>query len=285
MTAMQKLLWPDQTRRIATAGLDAVFGPVVRLDDAAALRTPVAMLEAYGLGEWAPYGEDPAFVDVLRFETTPLTTLSAPEPAPAHVPWPTYATGFLPAAGAIVPLWRLTHTRVPTGAEVWRLHATGQREPLVAYAGPAFGWKGVDAYVAPEQFIGPRAVWKDLELPAAFLPDDHEQVELVALGPSGPEGFEQVRPQVWRRVVPVAACTRVFELLLTCRWRGQPARVLQSVGDRAVLLVEAHDVGWAERARDEESVDMLEPGIWRAVVAISELEDSGGSTIELPRRR
>lgn len=257
---LQKLLPPAVTRLIADEGHALVRGAVVRAVDATALTTPAALWAAHG---WQAEGEI-EYADVLRFVAPPLTSLEAPA---------AYPTGFL-QGDAVVPVWWLEPTRVPTGAELWRVSADGEQRLASAYAGPALGWRGARGYTPPVELVGPRAVFEGREYPAGFMPDP-SRIELVALGDAPLADAEEVRPGVRRRIVAVSACERVFELRLTCVWRGVPWRILQSAGDRVLLSL------LGDRTPDDLSgMAVLEPGAYEAVAPLAEITEQMGTTLE-----
>lgn len=272
---LQKLLMPWLSRAVVEQGYSAIGGPVVVAADAAELGTPETLLRAYGFdAPGSPFGESPPYVDVIRFPTHPLMALEKPE-ARGERPWPTYDSGFL-RGDVVAPVWMLERTRAPTGAELWRIAATGQQQLLSSYGGPALGWQGARGYFPPIHFVGPRAVWEGEEYPADFTPD-RRGVELVHVGQQPRAGFEAVRPQISRRIVTVGECDRVFDLVLTARWREVPVRILQRAGDQALLLLLGDDPEDVRRL----GADEVEPGIFEATAPAGELTDTSGTTREL----
>ena len=276
---MQKLLVPWVSTAIVEQGHSVVEGPVVRAGDAAGLDTPEKLLAAYGFeGPASPWGAEPQpYVDVLRFPVEPLMRLETPPADEVERPWPTYPRGFL-RGDSLVPVWMLERTRVPVGTEFWRIAHTGEQKALSVYDGPALGWRGAPGYFPPLHVVGPRAEWHGLDLPAAFLPEG--RIELVHVGDQAPAPeFEQVRPQVWRAEVPLAACDRVFEVVLTATVDGVPVRVLQQAGDQALVLLLTDDPAAAELLGAGEA----EPGIFEGVVPAGKLEGVEGAMRQLER--
>ena len=277
---LQKLLVPRVSSAIVSQGHSAVEGPVVRATDATPLGTPAALLAAYGFdGDDSPWGSArPAHVDVLRFPVEPLMQLDVPQDV-GERPWPTYPTGFL--HGRVpVPVWLLQRTRVPVGTEFWRIKDTGEQRALSVFAGPAIGWRGAQGYFPPLHLVGPRATWRGADHPAAFQPDG-TGLELVTLTRDQvPEPFEQVRPGVWRAVLPVADCERVFEAVLTAEADGVPVRLLQRTSEESLVLLLDPD---PQRVRRLEARE-IEPGIFEAVVATDTLTKPSGVERELPVR-
>jgi hypothetical protein len=268
VTLLEKLLMPAQAQRVVEEGLDVVGGPVVRAEDVQG-RTAAQRVAAYGLeGERFPFGPDPEFVDVLQFETSPLMVLRVPDDRTER-PWPTYPFGFLRDA---TPVWDLDLTRVTVGARYVRIGRDGSHRVFSEYDGAARGWRGARGYTPPLWLAGPRATWHGLDLPASYSADQ-TAVELVWVGDEGvPTGFEQARPRIHARQVPVTECESVFEVVLTGRWRDAPVRVLQQAGQQALLLLSEPDV---------ESVDRLgarawEPSLFAALAPSDELQDVTG---------
>ena len=270
MTVLEKLLVPEVSRRIVEQGYDALTGPVYRPDDLIGL-TPAERVAALGLdGEGGPFGEAPEHVDVVRFGTNPLMDLRVPTDAPGldDVPWPTYETGFLRNAA---PVWVLTMTRMPVSARYIRIAADGTEREFSRFNGAARGWQGAKGYFPPLHLIGPRAKFGTLDLPASYTADQ-QSVELVWVGDDDvPEGFTQTRPRVHARVVPVSEC-EVFEIAIVARWREHRVRVLQQVGEQALVLVTPASLADVE----EMGATQVEPGIFQATVPAAELEDTQG---------
>jgi hypothetical protein len=245
-----------------------VGGHVARAVDVAEL-SPSQAVEAWGLQyDGSPFRPDAESIDVLRFAVHPLMKLTTP--APSERPWPTYPLGYL-YRPAMAPVWRLDRTRVPVHAELWRRSMSGE-QLLAQFAGPATGWRGSRGYFPPVHLVGTRAKWNDLDVPAEILPDG-ASVELASVGPDAPAGWEQVRPQVWRRVVPRSEVSELFEVVFTCRYRDVPCRVLQRTPRESRLLLLDDDPQVA-RALGADEVDV---GTFEATVATSELSDIGGT--------
>ncbi|WP_156138803.1 hypothetical protein [Microbacterium mangrovi] len=271
MTALQKLLFPATTAAYLRQGSSLLAGPVVRIADAIGWRTPVEVLSAYGLDAAGVES-----VDVLRFENTPLTRLSVPQAGDA-TSVAGYDLGFLRGPGAgVVPVWDVAPTTVPRDSELWRIHADGKQELISAYAGPAFGWRGTGVFVPPTMIPGPRAQWHGAEYAASWTDPGH--LEIVTLAETAPDGFEQTRPNVFRRVVEAAECSRIFEVSFTSVWRGAiRCTMLQSNQEQAAVLLHCD----AQTAADAGAV-ALEPGVFWHLVPQAELTEVSGTTSELP---
>ncbi|MFJ4173036.1 hypothetical protein [Microbacterium sp. NPDC089696] len=267
-TPLQKLIWPTTEQAYLRDGSALLAGPVVRIADAIGWTTAPQVLTAYGLD--AP---DAPSVDVLRFRPSPLAQLRVPSPgSPAAVAG--HGNGFLRGAG-VVPVWDIAPTEVPQGAEIWRIFADGRQELVSAYGGPAFGWRATAVFAPPSMVVGPRAEWQGAEYRVSWI--DETTVELVTVGETAPEGFEQSRPHVFRRVVAAAECSRFFEDSFSAVWNGDVrCRVMQFAEDEASVLLSVN----AERAAALEAVE-LEPGVYWKVVPRAELSEIRGVATEL----
>lgn len=275
MTVLEKLLMPAGMQRIVEQGYDALSGPVYRAEDLFGA-SPAERVAAHGLqGDEFPFGPDPDHVDVIRFGTNPLMDLQIPGP-PQNTgsrPWPTYDKGFLLNAKAV---WELRMTRVPVGARFVRVGRDGTEREFSRYDGAAWGWQRAKGYFPPLHLIGPRAKWQGLDLPASYTADQHS-VELVWVGDERvPEGFTPARPRTHSRVVPVAECESVFEVVIHARWRDAAVRVLQQAGQETLLLLTDPTVESITRL----GAVALEPSLFQATAPASEVSDVEGVTLE-----
>lgn len=233
-----------------------------------------ATLARWGFEEGAsPFGTDA--VHVMTFPAHRLMQLTSPTNCPAR-PWPTYPSGFL-AAPPIIPVWWLQRTRTPRGTVLWRVEPDGERIAVARYEGLARGWRGARGYLPPTDFVGMRAEWGGADLPAEFV-DGETAVELVALAPTRPPGFEAARPMTWVRTVPLAGLARLFELTLTCRHDEYDWRIIGQRSDVAVLELRDNDPTVA-RTLGARQVDV---GVFESEVRRSELVDVSGHTREIP---
>jgi hypothetical protein len=268
---LQKVVTPWVSQAFYNQGYYHLGGPVARAVDVAALTTPAEILDAWGLRyDGSPFDADADFVDVLRFRVHPLMALTNPVDSPER-PWPTYTTGFLTGAGVVAPVWVLERTRVPAGAELWRIERDGQQRLLTAFTGPARGWAGAVGYFPPIHLVGTRATWQDLDVPADLVADG-STVELAVVGDTAPDGFEQVRVGVWSRHVPRDDVDELFEVVITATYRNTPCRVIQRTPAESRILLLTDDPATASALSAEEA----DIGVFEATVATAELTDIAG---------
>lgn len=271
MTVLEKLLVPAGMQRIVEQGYDALSGPVYRAEDLVGV-PPAERVAAHGLqGEEFPFGPEPDHVDVIRFGTNPLMDLRVPgvPRTPGERPWPVYDKGFLLNAA---PVWDLTMTRVPVGARFIRVDREGTEREFSRYDGAARGWRRAKGYFPPLHLIGPRAKWRGLDLPASYT-EDQQSVELVWVGDERvPEGFTPARPRVHSRLVPVAECESVFEVVIRGRWLDAPVRVLQQAGEESLVQLTDPTVEAIRRL----GAVALEPSLFQATAPAAEVTDVEG---------
>lgn len=173
------LLTPAQTTGIVLQGLDVVDGRVVPLEDATYADADAARA---ALGHPDPGPGAGRFVDFLVLPELPGVVVDARDDG----------------------TWVLRETRAPSGSELWRLEADGQRLVVSYYDTPAFGWRNGRGDVRPAQHVGLRArhLPTGLDLVAAFE-EGVDGVHLVAVGDEPPDGFAWTKVGVSRRTVPL----------------------------------------------------------------------------------
>lgn len=258
--ALQKLLTADQGARIVSDGQDEVVGIVTDARAAASLSTPARLLAAYGYEAEAE--EHPRSVDVVRFFQPTLARLSTPSSRDSRRPWPTYPSGFL-RGDSLVPVWQMSRTRFPVGAEYWRIRDDGEQRMLSVYEGAARGWRGATAWRPPSRYVGTRARWQGSEYVADVQGED---VLLTVGSAEQPDGFSSARPNVWMRTVPLREC-EVFETVLTSAVDGVGVRVLETDAHNARVELVGDDPVQAERL----GAAMVDPGVFEAVLPHSRL--------------
>ena len=255
---LQKLLATPIASAIVENGLDQVGGYVTEASAVVGLRTPADLLAAYGVDA------APDFADVVRFEQPRLATFTKPSDAE---PWRDFPHGFL-HGGSLAPVWRMSRTRFPYGAEYWRIRSDGEQKRLSRYEGVGRGWVGAKRWRPPSPMVGTLARWQGREF---FADAIAESVLLTAIANDGPAGFEQVRPQVWSATVPLSEC-EVFERVFTARVDGVPVRILRRTGETAEVLLLSDDPADAERV----GAGLVEAGVFEAVVDARRLSDVHG---------
>ncbi|GAA4626649.1 hypothetical protein [Cellulomonas oligotrophica] len=290
MALLQKAVLPRTSEAYLGQGYDRVAGFVVQAADVAWAGAPADLFVAHGLGfPGSPVTPDVAHVDVLRF--TPHAT-SRTENATGGVdqagrartggPFvdrpPFTGLGFVDAPGHVVPLWWLTHTRVPAGAELVRVHADGTQQRLATFADVATGWVGDAARATPPtsprlpRYVGPLARWRGTTLNAEPVGD--EVVLASEVEPPAALGFTRTDAGRWRRVVPLAEVEAMFELMVTARWNGLEMRVVDQWDEAPGTTVSrvsyvGHDADLAEGLR----LPKVDAGVYEATVPTDRLAE------------
>ena len=267
---LQKLLPSGLGGAIVERGYDQVGGIVVEAGSATSLRTPEALLAAYGFDQAA--SARPEFIDVVRFETPRLAETRLPPEAERA--WPTYPTGFL-RADAMVPVWDLSRTRYSFGAGYWRIRADGEQKCLSVYQGCARGWRGSTGWQQPSPLVGTRARWQGQEFAADVVED---RVLITLLGAERPAGedFTEARPGVFVTAVPLADC-ELFEVQMTGLVNGVRVRLIAADASQARVLLLSDDEAQANAI----GASSTEQGVFEATLLRSQITNLQGVTNEL----
>ncbi|KRD43387.1 hypothetical protein ASE38_03790 [Cellulomonas sp. Root930] len=239
---MQKAVTPAMSAAYLDGGYDRLAGFVVRAEDVAWATTPADLFEAHGLGfPGSPFTADAPHVDVLRFPATPQLRFENATGGPDQKtreltggPFvdrpPFQGTGFVLAPGHLVPLYWLVHSRVPAGSELVRVAADGTSTLLARYVDVGYAWVSDVVTVTPSpnprisRLVGPMAKWENTYLSADVLGDD--VVVVAEVEPPAAYGFERTPAGRFRRVVPKAETTELFEMDMSGRWNGLEVRVV-----------------------------------------------------------
>ncbi|WP_067814502.1 TY-Chap domain-containing protein [Actinomadura kijaniata] len=141
---MQKVIRPDHVAHYLDGGYDRVAGYVHRLGDVLELDTPAKLVRGLGLVyEGTPFSSADEAVHVIRWPAakpelfrTPLGGID--EWSMGIIPggWviekaPFPGSGYAPGDGSAIPEFKINSQRLPHGARMYRIHASG-RVTLVA---------------------------------------------------------------------------------------------------------------------------------------------------------
>lgn len=273
-------------------GFESVAGFVVRAADIAWAKTPAQLVEALGLTfPGSPIDPAAPFVDVLKFESNGLLSLvdalggptaeaAARAGGPFVEPAPFTGTGFAAVAEHFVPVWWLEPTRIPAGAQLWRVQAGGQADVLAVYPHVGIGWQvapGLDVGAVrrplPSALQGVFATYQGERVIADVLPDG----SVVVCSPVPRAGFENKSERgLWWSVVEGVEVTG---LRVRAKWRGLPFDVIErsqtAQGVTALLVYAGKNYLVAEAA----GLAKTDQGLYEAVVAWDELTDIEGMEI------
>ncbi|MGW6172840.1 hypothetical protein ACWF5H_05025 [Arthrobacter sp. NPDC055138] len=281
-TILQKAVSPALGRSYLANSADTVAGYVLRAADAVGARTPELLFDAHRLGfSGSPWQRDAETIDVLRFQA-PVGNYLHDALAPEFVDRePFTGTGFTSWDGGQAPLFYLDETRLPAGAELWRIGRDGAEDLLAVYVDVARGWAVVAAEVKvepkpvpPSSLLGWRAAWRGAEFVADVV-GDGDMVVLSSPGepPAEVSGFEKTPRGVWRAKVPLPDITDMYELNVSCTFNGLPFRVLDSAMDGGRRLFRLSYTGHNADFAEGMQLDKADAGVYRAIVAEDDVQD------------
>lgn len=282
---LQQVVSPVVSRAYR-GGLDQAEGFVVDAVTVSFADTAEEVIEAFGASSVrASLVNADASVDVLRIPVSPFHRLSAavapnlagPGERGLVEPAPFTGTGFTDCQREPVALWRLGRSRLPVGAELWRVAADGGERLLDAYQGVARGWGGGPAGAFPSHLLGPKTEWAGGEWLADFGADG-KSVILAALGRQPPDGFDQVREFVAERIVSTSELETIVDTTLSCSWNGAPFEIVNNTGGHASLTYTGGDFRLAQRM----GLNYAQPSVYETTVATDQLEQVTGAQRTLP---
>jgi hypothetical protein len=108
------------------------------------------------------------------------------------------------------------------------------------------------------------AGWGDAEYEAR---PDGDHVRLYVTEPA--EGFDEVAPGKYRRIVPADELDHLTYVITRCTWRGEPFQVLGEYGGWARVEYVGGQAPVAERL----GLDLFDHGVYQAWAPRHELED------------
>lgn len=279
MPTMQKAVTPAVAAAILEHGFDRVAGYVVAQADAASATTPSDLFRLHALGFAGSPFVDGGPIDLLLFEPAPTMRFenaiggtTREELQRTGGPFldrpPFTGTGFAPFPTA-VPVWWLVPTRVPAGARLVRVTASGA-QVLAEYPDVATGWvvPGAEGRrpVQPSAHVGTYATIDGRNRLADLVGD-----QVVIYDPAVAGRIE----------VPRDGVERLFELEIAASWNGLDVRVVaqwQSAGvatSRIAYL--GHDTDLAEGLR----LVKIEAGVYEATVPDTSLDAVRSSVLEV----
>lgn len=278
---LQKAVTPAQVTAYFSEGYDRVSGYVVRAAEVSSVTSTADLRSLHHLNyEGSPFPEDGP-IHVLHVDKSPSWQLiPAAKMKERDV---MSGSGTVEVDEGLVELFFLDHTRLTSGARLWRFE-DGEDPVLVGtYHGPAFGWQDHTAGDALKSAIpipstGSVVVLDDKAFVADVVSaDDGSPTQITAVAPSAPPadlGFVQNQAERWVRAVDHAEARALFEMRITATWNGLPVIVCQNfklpdgmVATRVASF--AHDYERAEAANLTE----IELGVWEATVPSTEVKD------------
>ncbi|MGI9821840.1 hypothetical protein [Agromyces sp. Marseille-Q5079] len=289
---MQKAVLPARERAWLSFGDEVVCGYVVRAEDAVWADTPEKIHRLHGLGfPGSPLSPTFPFLDVVRIPVTPFLQLenatggTSPHEAQLtggrfidHPPFS--GNGFVTGVPErIVPLWWLHPTRIPAGAEVWRVYADAHEELVAVFPDVASGWQTVGEYAfepegrrAPSPVLNVFGDWNSHRVFADRLADGRTAIASFEELP----GMTRSRRGLWGARVESDEVTAVSAVRFTCSWNGMPFQIIDRFdgngGVTAQLVYLGGDVLQAEASR----LTKTDAGVYEASVPWNELTEVQG---------
>lgn len=262
-------------------GDDLLCGYVVRAADVSWATTPEQLFAAHALGfPGSPFSHQSAAIDVLRFAVSPFTQLVKATGGVAEDgtlvgegfvdPLPFTGTGFIAAAGHVVPLWWVQPTRVPAGAQLWRIHVNGPEELIATYSNIASGWQpGPTPSLLPSNLYGGTATWRGHQVMADLLPNGKAVVaSLTEL-----DGLRLTERGVWGGVVDPSELGSLHALRITASWRGMPFQLVRRWMSDSGLLGRLVYLGRDARAAEAAGLQKMDAGVYEMTARVDELAD------------
>lgn len=291
-TILQKAVTPQMSAAYLGQGLDRVAGYVVPAADAAEVTSTAGLFELHGLGfEGTPFSPEGP-IDILHFPTSPTAVVlpatggvdeeGRKATGGTFVEHPPFSgTGFTAAGDAVVPLSWIEHTRLPSGARLWRFSPDADEPQLIGtYHGVAFGWQNhleedVFRAVPPSKLVGHVAKTGAGTFAADVATDEDGQPSVVTLvshvEPEG-QGFTRTEAGMWAKKIPAEDADEIFELHATATWQGIPVRMVDQ-GPNAEGETVAHVTSLLHNAITAEQLgmDKLDVGVYEKTVQLPEL--------------
>ncbi len=288
---LQMAVMPGQERRW-TMGDDLVYGYALSAADAAWARTPRELFEAHALGfPGSPFSPESPVLDVLRFETTPLTTAVAAtgrvtaadgsvtgEGFVDHPPFT--GTGFVATTSEhLLPLWWLEPMRLAPSSELWRVHADGREELLFAYLNVASGWQPApEPTLGPSEVCGVFATWQGSEVLADVLGNGRAVIASARELP----GLHLTERGFWGGAVDAARLSDVHSLRLTATWRGLRFQIVKRWMQGEEMIAQLVYIGRDMLAAEAAGLVKMNAGAYEATAPVAELADLQGAQFSLP---
>lgn len=283
MTVLQKAVPPALVHAYLKEGYDRVSGYVVRAAEVSGVATIPALRRLHLLDHPASRVPAGSPLHILHVDQSPSWQL-VPARGGAIARDVLDPSGTAEVDGARVDVFHLAHTRLTSGARLWRFEPDADPVLVGTYLGPALGWQDHTrddtlTAVVPVATVGAVVVLGD----KAFVADvvsgpDGTPTTITAVAPAEPPadlGFTRNAKGFWVRDVDHAEARALFEVRVTGRWRGHPVQVAQQVRLPASQVV----VRICSLARDWTKAEAagfieIELGVWETTVPADEVTDT-----------
>lgn len=275
---LQKAITPAHARAFLTEGYDRVAGYVVRAPEVSHVTDPQELRLLHRTNyDGSPFPPDGP-LHILHMDRSPSWLLT---PASAMVEYDGDPAARSSLPGLSVEESFLDHTRLTSGARLWRFAEGADPIHVATYRGPGAGWEdhqsGALKLSTPLPTVGAVAVIGRTAYVADVLSsDDGAPIAITALTASEPStelGFERLPSGVWARAVEHSELSALFEVRVTAFWREHPVLVVQSFRHPEGFLatrIFSLARNW-QQARDVGMVE-VERGVWELTVKADEIQ-------------
>jgi len=156
LVVMQKVVRPEHVTHYLDGGYDRIAGYVHRLQDVAELSTPALLVRGLGLVyEGSPFSARDDEIYVIRWPALKPVLFRRPfggidEWSMGIIPggWviekaPFPGSGYAPGEGSAIPEFKVDSQRLPHGAEMYRLDASGREILIAGFDADRNSWRRV----------------------------------------------------------------------------------------------------------------------------------------------
>lgn len=279
---LQKAVTPAMALAYLTQGYDRVGGYVVRAAEVSGITAPADLRILHHLDHEGSLYPRTGPLYILHVDRSPNWELLPASARTIHERPEFETSGIVEVGEQLVEEFYLDHSRLTTGARLWRFNDDASPVLVGTYLGPALGWQdhtsGEALHAAmPTATVGMMLVLEDKAFVADVnVDDDGRPLALAAVAPSQPPaelGFTQPPgSRFWTRPVRHDEVRALFELRITATYHDLPVQLTQQfrLPDGSVnarLSSMARD--W-EKARDAGFLE-VELGVWEKDVPMGEV--------------
>nr|NLD40160.1 hypothetical protein [Actinomycetales bacterium] len=277
---LQKAISPAHVQAFLNEGYDRVGGYVVRAGEVSQITSVSDLRRLHHTAyEGSPFPQEGP-IHILHVDRSPSWQLT---PATRITERDVMSTsGTVDVGEQLVEQFFLDHSRITSGARLWKFEEGATPELVATYHGPAFGWQNHSAgdelrRATPTPTTGTLVVLGDKAFVADVVSEENgAPTAITAIAPTEPPaelGFES-HDGLWVKQVQHADVTALFEVRVTATWNEHPVLLVHNFklpDGRPVSRVVSAARHW-ELARDA-GLQEVELGVWEATVPSSEVKN------------
>lgn len=277
---LQKAVTPAHVNAFLNEGYDRVSGYVVRAGEVSGVTSVADLRRLHHTDyEGSPFpAEGP--IHILHVDRSPSWQLT---PATRLTERDVMSTsGTVDVGEQLVEVFFLDHSRLTSGARLWKFEEGEDPQLVATYHGPAFGWQNHTEGDAlrrstPTPTTGALVVLKDKAFVAdVSSADNGVPTSITAVSATEPPadfGFE-AHDNIWVRTVEHSDVTALFEVRVAATWNEHPVLLVHNFklpDGQPVSRIVSAGRHW-ELARDA-GLTEVELGVWEATVPSSEVKN------------